>query len=129
VTLLPAEPSQAIGTTRVLGLLGVSVLLAVGQMLFKLASSRLVTDQGLTALLWSLVNLPMLAGLVLYAVTTLLWVYLLHALPLSRAYPFMALAFAIVPLLSWFFFREGLDLRYGAGLALMLCGLYLVAAR
>jgi drug/metabolite transporter (DMT)-like permease len=94
-----------------------------------MASARLITGKGVTALLSSLVSLPMLGGLVLYGVTTLLWVYLLHELPLSRAYPFMALAFALVPLLSWFFFREGLDLRYGAGLALMLFGLYLVAAR
>jgi undecaprenyl phosphate-alpha-L-ara4N flippase subunit ArnE len=126
---LPAEPSQAIGAARVLCLLGVAVLLAVGQMLFKLASSRLITGQGPIALLSSLVNLPLLGGLLLYGVTTLLWVYLLRELPLSRAYPFMALAFALVPILSWFFFREGLDLRYGVGLALMLLGLYLVAAR
>jgi undecaprenyl phosphate-alpha-L-ara4N flippase subunit ArnE len=126
---LPAEPSQAIGAARVLCLLGVAVLLAVGQMLFKLASSRLITGQGPIALLSSLVSLPLLGGLLLYGVTTLLWVYLLRELPLSRAYPFMALAFALVPILSWFFFREGLDLRYGVGLTLMLLGLYLVAAR
>jgi drug/metabolite transporter (DMT)-like permease len=55
-------------------------------------------------------------------------VYLLNGVPLSRAYPFMALAFAIVPLFGWLLFRESLDLRYCAGLALMLAGLYLVAS-
>lgn len=45
-----------------------------------------------------------------------------------RAYPFVALAFAVVPLLSWMVFRDSLDLRYGFGLALVLGGLYLVAS-
>ena len=66
--------------------------------------------------------------LLMYAAATLLWVYLLHGMPLSRAYPFIALAFAFVPLLSWLFFRDALDLRYGLGLAFMLAGLYLIAA-
>jgi drug/metabolite transporter (DMT)-like permease len=33
-----------------------------------------------------------------------------------------------VPLLSWITFRDALDLRYGFGLALMMAGLYLIAA-
>jgi drug/metabolite transporter (DMT)-like permease len=66
--------------------------------------------------------------LVLYGIATVMWVYLLHGLPLSRAYPFIALVFAFVPFLSWVAFRDALDLRYGFGLALMMAGLYLIAA-
>lgn len=118
----------ALDAGRIAGLLVVTAILGGGQLLFKLAASRLVLGQGPLALALSFANLPMFTALLLYAGATVLWVYLLHGMPLSRAYPFVALAFAVVPLLSWMVFRDSLDLRYGFGLALMLGGLYLVAS-
>jgi multidrug transporter EmrE-like cation transporter len=123
-----AGTASGLGTGRIVGLLVVAATLGGGQLLFKLAAGRLVLGQGPAALAASFVSLPMIAALVLYGAATVLWVYLLHGLPLSRAYPFVALAFAFVPLLSWLAFRDTLDLRYGLGLALMLAGLYLVAS-
>lgn len=125
---VPPGAPEALGVGRVLGLLAVAATLGGGQLLFKLAAGRLVLGQGAAALAASFASLPMIAALILYGLATVLWVYLLHGLPLSRAYPFIALAFAFVPLLSWLAFRDALDLRYGLGLALMLAGLYLVAS-
>ena len=113
---------------RIAGLVAVAATLAGGQLLFKLAAARLDVGHGAAALASSFVTAPMIAALLLYAAATVAWVYLLHGLPLTRAYPFIALAFAVVPLLAWLLFREPLDLRYCAGLALMLVGLYLVAS-
>lgn len=118
----------SIGAVRVLGLLTVAFMLGIGQLFFKIAAERLVIGRGWSAFVWSMVGWPMASVLLLYAIATVLWVYLLHGLPLSRAYPFIALVFAFVPLLSWFVFHEALDLRYGLGLALTLAGLYLIAA-
>jgi multidrug transporter EmrE-like cation transporter len=123
-----AGSNAALGTGRILGLLLVAVTLGGGQLLFKLAAGRLVLGHGAGALAASFASLPMIAALGVYAVATILWVYLLHGLPLSRAYPFVALAFALVPLLSWLLFDDTIGLRYGLGLALMLAGLYLVAS-
>jgi len=123
----PDLPVQ-LGAGRVLGLLTVAFMLGIGQVLFKIAAERLIIGRGWTAFAWSLVGWPMAAVLLLYGIATVLWVYLLNGLPLSRAYPFIALAFAFVPLLSWIVFRDALDLRYGLGLALMVAGLYLIAA-
>jgi undecaprenyl phosphate-alpha-L-ara4N flippase subunit ArnE len=120
--------SLGIGAARVFGLLAVAFMLGIGQLLFKIAAERLVVDRGWGAFAWSLVGWPMISVLLLYAVATVLWVYLLHGLALSRAYPFIALVFVFVPLLSWLAFRDALDLRYGIGLALMMAGLYLIAA-
>ena len=114
-------------SSRILGLFAVALLLAVGQLLFKLAAERLVIGNGFGALIGSFLSLPMIAAIVVYGGTTVLWVYLLHGLPLSRAYPFIALAFAFVPALSWLAFRDSLDVRYLAGLAIMLVGLYLTS--
>ena len=124
---LPSLPIS-ISAGRVFGLLTVALMLGVGQLLFKIAAERLVIGRGWSAFAWSMVGWPMAALLLLYAVATVLWVYLLHGLPLSRAYPFIALVFAFVPFLSWLVFRDALDLRYGLGLALMMAGIYLIAA-
>lgn len=111
---------------RLLGLAIVALLLGGGQLLFKLAAERLVLGQGIGRLAASFVSLPMAGALVLYGLTTVLWVYLLHGFALSRAYPFIALAFAIVPLLGWLLLHEALAPQYWVGLAVMLAGLYIV---
>ncbi len=50
--------------------------------------------------------------LILYAALTVLWVWILSYTPLSRAYPFLALAFALTPALGCLVFAE--PLRYGS---------------
>ena len=47
--------------------------------------------------------------------------------PLSRAYIFVALAFAATPLLGAIVFLEPISLRLVAGIGLIVCGLLLVA--
>jgi drug/metabolite transporter (DMT)-like permease len=115
-----------LGMGRILGLLVVTLTLGAGQLLFKLAAERLMLGQGPRALAVSFISYPLLAALALYAIATGLWVYLLHGLALSRAYPFVALAFAVVPLLGAWFLGEPLGLRYWLGLGIMLAGLYII---
>jgi hypothetical protein len=50
--------------------------------------------------------------LILYAALTVLWVWIPSYTPLSRAYPFLALAFALAPALGCLVFAE--PLRYGS---------------
>ena len=47
-----------------------------------------------------------LGAVLLYAALTVLWVWILTFTPLSRAYPFVALAFALTPLLGALVFAE-----------------------
>lgn len=119
---------NGLAALRLAGLLVVALLLGGGQLLFKLAADRLVVGQGLARLAASFVTVPMAGAVLLYGLTTVLWVYLLHGLALSRAYPFIALAFAIVPLLGWLLLDDALGAQYWIGLAIMLAGLYIVAA-
>ena len=72
-------------------------------------------------------NVYFLAAVVLYVALTVLWVWILTFTPLSRAYPFVALAFAITPLLGGFVFGEAMTVRLMLGIGLILCGLLLVA--
>jgi drug/metabolite transporter (DMT)-like permease len=68
-----------------------------------------------------------LSALVLYAGFALLWVWILSFTPLSRAYPFVALAFALTPLLAVSLFGETISLRLIIGLLLILGGLFFVS--
>src|SRR5262245_55657725 len=69
-----------------------------------------------------------LSALVLYAGFALLWVWILSFTPLSRAYPFVALAFALTPLLAGSLFGETISLRLIVGLLLIVCGLFFISA-
>jgi len=79
-------------------------------------------------LLGLLHNLYFLSALALYAGFAVLWVWILSFTPLSRAYPFVALAFALTPLLAGSLFGETISLRLITGLLLIVCGLFFVTA-
>jgi drug/metabolite transporter (DMT)-like permease len=109
-------------------LLAYAAGMAGGQLLFKAAALRYASEAPLGERLLSLVqNVYFLAAIVLYVALTVLWVWILTFTPLSRAYPFVALAFAITPLLAGFVFGEAMTVRLMLGIGLILCGLLLVA--
>ena len=101
-----------------------------GQLLFKIAAMRPAIAQGTAVerLLSLSQNIPFLLALLLYAGFAVLWVWILSFTPLSRAYPFVALAFALTPLLGGVLFAEPISLRLLLGILLILAGLFLVAA-
>jgi drug/metabolite transporter (DMT)-like permease len=102
--------------------------MAAGQPLFKAAALRLSDGYPLStrALLLLLQNPPFIGAIVLYAALSVLWVWLLTFTPLSRAYPFVAVAFALTPILGALVFAEPLSARLLAGIAVIACGLVLV---
>ena len=102
--------------------------MAGGQLLFKAAALRYASEAPLGERLLSLVqNVYFLAAIALYVALTVLWVWILTFTPLSRAYPFVALAFAITPLLAAFVFGEAVTARLLIGIGFILGGLLLVA--
>ena len=94
--------------------------LAAGQLLFKQAAAALPAEPVLAD--W-LTNPWLYAALGLYGAMTILWIWILRHAPLSIAYPFMALAFIIVPLLARLVFGEPLSWQTLAGGALRLSSL------
>jgi drug/metabolite transporter (DMT)-like permease len=104
--------------------------MSAGQLLFKMAANSYGTADvgGVGRLLALCYNLYFLSALVLYAGFALLWVWILSFTPLSRAYPFVALAFALTPLLAGSLFGETISLRLIIGLLLILGGLFFVSA-
>jgi drug/metabolite transporter (DMT)-like permease len=101
--------------------------MSAGQILFKMAALRSGAAGG-NHLLGLIGNPYFLAAAILYAGYALLWVWILTFVPLSRAYPFVALAFAITPLFGGLLFGEAITMRLVSGLLLILGGLLLVTS-
>ena len=102
--------------------------IAVGQMLFKLGALASNTAGEGVSLLVRYANAYLITALVVYAVATALWVYVLKSVPLNIAYPFMGLAFVIVPLLGAVFLAEPVAARHLVGGLVIAAGIWIVQA-
>ena len=96
--------------------------ISFGQVLFKYAAISFHATK-------SFVNLSFLAflasALIIYALAACLWFYVLQFIPLSRAYPFVAICFILVPAASWIIFGEKLDIKYIVGTIFICVGVIL----
>lgn len=101
--------------------------MVLGQVLFKLAALRAPVEGALSERLAGMMfNGFFAAALLLYAGLAVLWVWILSFTPLSRAYVFVALAFAVTPLLGGLMFAEPISMRLMVGIGLICGGLLLV---
>lgn len=105
-----------------LGLLGTPLMIAMGQVMFKLASQS-TGGFSLGSLITLAVNPVFVVALAVYGVGTIIWIYVLRSVPLTIAYSFMGLTFCFVPLMAHLAFGEPLHLRYLLGTLLIIAGL------
>ena len=93
--------------------------IAIGQILFKCTAESLRNSESLfsvTTLTW------LFLALIVYSITTLGWIYTLQHGNLSNIYPWMALAFILVPLMSVFILGERLNFSYWIGVVMIVAG-------
>jgi len=102
-----------------------SASLAVGQLLFKLGARQIA---GATDLRMALFSPYLMAAVVLYAATTVLWVFILQKLPLSTAYPFALLGAVLVFALGALVLKEPLQPRQLVGLIVIALGMLIIYA-
>jgi drug/metabolite transporter (DMT)-like permease len=120
--------NDRLSLTQILLLVCYAAGMAGGQLLFKLAAVRAGSEGPLSERALSLLQNPFfLAAFFLYGGLAVLWVWILTFTPLSRAYPFVALAFALTPLLGAYAFAEPLGTRLVVGVAIIMVGLLFVA--
>jgi len=120
--------SDRLSLSQIVALVAYAAAMAGGQLLFKTAALRGAGEGPLgERMAGFLLNGYFFVALILYAALTVLWVWILSFTPLSRAYPFVALAFALTPALGGLFFAEPLSMRLVIGIVLILCGLFFVA--
>ena len=111
------------GALNVMLVLVCVLAIATGQLLFKqvgLAIEASGSWFGQRVLLYAA------SAFALYAAATLLWIHLLRFVALSRAYPFMAITFVIVPLASAWLFGDRLSAPYFAGVLLIGAGVVVI---
>ncbi len=96
-------------------------MVAAGQILFKMTSDAI---KGAENPVIALATSPIfILSLMIYGLATILWIFVLRSHPLSRAYMFMALTFIIVPIASWWIFKESISIWQGIGIILIMTGL------
>lgn len=103
-------------------------LLVIGQLLFK-AGTEGKTFSSITDVIKIMSSPPVLIGLVLYAFTTILWLYILSKIPISRAYPIQALAYPIVLIAASLFFDENVTVNRWIGVGIIFVGLIVVVQK
>jgi drug/metabolite transporter (DMT)-like permease len=112
-----------LAVSNLIGLACFSAMLAVGQLLFKksgLAMRGVPFGDGLLIL----AQFPAFyAAICLYALSTVLWVWLLSRVTLMQAYPWVSAGVVVVPLLSSLIFGEKVAPSYWLGAALIIAGI------
>ena len=120
--------SDRLSLSQIAALVAYAAAMTGGQLLFKTAALRGAGDGPLgERMAGFLLNGYFFVAIILYAALTVLWVWILSFTPLSRAYPFVALAFALTPAFGGLFFAEPLSMRLVIGIVLILCGLFFIA--
>lgn len=116
-----------------LALILTGVLLnAVAQLLLK-AGARAIADVPLEfGNSWMLVeriaiNPPILAGLVCYAVSVVVWILALSRVEVSVAYPMLSIGYVVNAVAAWMLFGEDLNTARLAGIGVIIVGVWLVA--
>ncbi len=91
----------------------------------------LVTGHSLGELIFSavrvLLNPWVFSGLSCYAISVVLWMYVLSKVQVSFAYPFLSVGYVIVLVAAYFLFREPVSAMKLSGVALICAGVVLVA--
>ncbi len=119
-------------TIWLLGLVLVAVTFsALAQIAFKAGMSGELQGTCVTfawsSLVSGLTNRYVLLGLLLYGVSTLLWLLVLSRLEVTVAYPFVGLGFVITMILGFLLLHEPLSLTKIMGTLLVVAGVILIA--
>jgi len=75
-------------------------------------------------------NIWLMAGIVLFGISFLLWIFILSKFQLNIAYPVLvSLNFCLITIVSWFLFREYLSLIQILGIAIIIFGVFLLLTK
>ncbi|MGI9952109.1 EamA family transporter [Moorellaceae bacterium AZ2] len=108
-------------------LVALNVLLLVGgQILWKLGISQ---RADLKAVVMALFTPYILGGLILYAIATVLWLYILSREQLSIVYPLQSTAYALGVLAAWLIFKEAIPLTRWIGVLFIFMGAAFIAMK
>jgi len=115
---------------HILSLVGFAFLLSVGQILLKkgvLVAQQQAGSSTIAAMLIALIwTWQFWAAMTLCGSLVLLWSWIISIVPLSKAYPFVILAFVFAAVLEHYIFGQSLSLKFFAGCCLIALGLLVI---
>lgn len=77
---------------------------------------------------WQLATEPhILAGMVCYAISLIVWIMALSRVEVSIAYPMLSVAYVVNALAAWYFFGEAVSITRLMGIGIIVLGTYIVA--
>ncbi len=120
-------------TVSLLLILMAVVIGVTGQLSLKAGMNHVGTIDGSSLAhpletLSNVVRSPMVwVGLVLYGFGAVAWLIVLSRLDLSFAYPFLALSYAITPILAWRLLDEPVSALRWLGIAVIILGVVIVS--
>ncbi len=130
----PSPQTQELRTRIMssLWLIAISIGASVaGQTVLKIGMSTPEANalpQGVLSLVLLILRSPwILVGLALYGIGALAWIAVLGRLDLSYAYPFLALNFVLITLVSWTVLGETIPWQRWLGVLVICLGIFLVA--
>lgn len=69
------------------------------------------------------------AGIGLYGISAVFWIFVLSKFNLNIAYPMLSISYILIVLTSWLFLKEPLTLPQIIGIALISGGVYILCIR
>ena len=108
-----------------------SILLAVaGQMMMKkgmMAIGAFSLDQFIGKIIPMFTNPWVFSGFACFGLSSVFWLVVLSRLEISLVYPMVSVAYVLVGILSWYFFKENLSVMRWAGIMVILLGVFLIS--
>lgn len=104
-------------------------MLVSGQVLWKTGMSKVHFELSLKGIINTIFNPYILSGAIVYVFATVIWLYLLSREQLSKIYPLQSLCYVLGAVAGVIFFKESLSTSKIFGLALIVSGAFLIAAK
>ena len=112
-------------------ILATSILLAVAGQLMMKKGMMIVGSFSLTQLHLKLIpmftNPFVFFGFACFGLSSVFWLVVLSRFEISLVYPIVSIAYILVALFSWIFFKENLSLVRISGILIIMMGVYLIS--
>ena len=72
-------------------------------------------------------QVPIMGGLVCYAISVVVWILALSRVEVSIAYPMLSLGYVVNAIAAWYLFGEALSMQRVVAIGIILVGVYILA--
>ena len=103
-----------------------SIVGSLGSLFLKIGSDHIITHGGIKKLLLNIKNYKLLLGILLYALSSVFFIFALRLGDLSVVYPMTSLTYVFITILSSIYLKEKITKYKIAGVGFIIFGVVLV---